>query len=73
MAKAKTAAKNTEVKSGASLGGERKTPKKDFTVAHVSDANGRIRSYSAQVHGEGFLDLANEFASKVEGRVVEAE
>ena len=38
----------------------------------VKDSNGAlIRHYSLKVHGETFRDLANEFAGKEEGRVVE--
>lgn len=41
-------------------------------VVNVLDGNGAfIRKYSLSVHGETFRDLANEFAGKEEGRVVE--
>ena len=41
-------------------------------VVKVLDGNGElIRKYSLSVHGEAFRDLANEFAGKEEGRVVE--
>jgi hypothetical protein len=37
----------------------------------VKNAAGEvIRHYSAEDHGDNFVELANEFASKVEGRVV---
>lgn len=49
-----------------------KTPKvKDAILAHVSKDGAFIRTYSLEVHGENFADLAREFASKVEGRKVE--
>ena len=37
----------------------------------VVDANGEvIREYSLEAHGEGFAELAEQFASKEEGRKV---
>lgn len=49
-------------------------PGKDHTLAHVHSANGEhIRTYSLADHGKAFCDLANQFASKEEGRVVTTE
>lgn len=66
----------------AKLGGDQHAPKGDFVagklpkghdVAHVDDEGGRIRTYSKEVHGDDFFENANEFASKVAGRVVVTE
>ena len=65
---AKAAAKQAEADAKKALGG-----KKNATVAHVEDANGRIRTYSKEVHGADFAVLAAEFAGKAEGRTVVAE
>lgn len=75
------ATKKAAAKKGKALGGAPAAPKppkvsgvKNPTVAHVDDANGeRIRTYTQEVHGDAFLDLAKEFAGKVEGRSVVAE
>ena len=54
------------------LGG--KAPAKSAKVVSVVDNHGEhIRSYSEKEHGEDFRALADEFASKVEGRKVVAE
>lgn len=50
-------------------------PSKNATAVSVLDKNGEvIRQYSQEKHGDSFLDHANEFAGKEEGRkVVEVE
>lgn len=45
---------------------------KNATVVHVDHEEGR-RTYSKEEHGDNFLDLAAEFAGKVEGRSVVAD
>lgn len=58
------------------LGGDAEPVKasKSDTVAHVYDRNEEvIRSYSKEQHGAEFIDHANEFASKEEGRRVVTE
>lgn len=52
------------------LGG--KAPAKNATEVNVIDSNGVIRTYSVEEHGKKFLEHAEEFASKVEGRKVVA-
>lgn len=42
----------------------------ESVAVNVVDSNGVIRTYSEKEHGKNFLDLANEFAGKVEGRKV---
>ena len=70
MAKAKTAAEKAaiaEAKAAAKLAAASSAEK-----VSVLDGNGAlIRQYSLKLHGEAFRDLANEFAGKEEGRVVE--
>ena len=47
--------------------------KKDKKVVSVfAPDGGFIRSYSEETHGKNFEELANEFASKEEGRTVAA-
>lgn len=58
------------------LGGEKSEVKagKGHTQAHVYDRNDEIlRTYTEEVHGDDFVDYANEFASKEEGRRVVTE
>lgn len=44
---------------------------KDVKAVVVNDKNGEaIREYSLKVHGDDFVKLASEFASKEEGREV---
>lgn len=63
MAKAKTAKAKAAAKLAAASTAE---------VVKVLDGNGAlIRKYSLSLHGETFRELANEFAGKEEGRVVE--
>lgn len=50
------------------LGG--KEPTKNATAVDVVDGSGVLRTYSKAQHGAKFLDHANEFAGKVEGRKV---
>lgn len=67
----------------ARLGGDPTTPpasepevtgnEKKAVVAHVDGANGRIRTYSKEVHGATFIESAKEFASKEQGRSVVVE
>lgn len=49
-----------EAAKAAKLGGGEKVD--------VFDNGNFVRSYSAEVHGEKFLDLANEFVGKKAGR-----
>lgn len=40
------------------------TPDKASTKAHVMDKHNRVaRTYTREIHGEQFLDLAHQFAS----------
>ena len=50
---------------------ETKTPKKtkNDNVAVVYNGNNEVRRYDLETHGEGFADLANEFAKKNEYQV----
>lgn len=83
MAAKKATSKRAPAKKTANVGGEAPAPRaraaapakpgKDHTLAHVSVNGERVRTYSVEDHGEGFADLANEFASKEEGRKVEFE
>lgn len=54
----------------AKLGGT--APAKNAKEVNVIDANGVIRTYSEAEHGKKFRELADEFASKAEGRKVVA-
>lgn len=66
MAKAKTAEEKAAAKAA------KLAAASTAEVVTVKDRNGEvIRSYSLEVHGETFRDLADEFAGKEEGRVVE--
>ncbi len=44
---------------------------KSASAVDVLDKNGAlVRTYSVKVHGKGFMDLAEEFAAKEEGRKI---
>ena len=43
------------------------------TIAHVSRNGEVIRTYTKEEHGDDFLEHAQSFASKEEGRTIETE
>ncbi len=51
----------------------RVTGPKNPTVAHVHGADGHIRTYSKEIHGEVFLDKAKEFAGQEADRKIVTE
>jgi len=50
----------------------KKTKPKDFNTAVVYDGKREVRRYDLETHGEGFADLAEQFAGK-KGYSVEFE
>lgn len=74
MGKAKTPeqkAADAKAKADAKLSGASAVAKAKSVDVHAPDGS-VIRTYSKERHGDGFLDHANEFASKVVGRKVVA-
>lgn len=53
-----------KVGGAAKVGSAGSKPPKDADAVAVADESGVIRTYSLEAHGEGFRDLADEFASK---------
>lgn len=75
-AKAEAKAKAAEEKAAAkaTADSDKLVASGKATVAHVYDKNDEcIRTYSEEVHGDVFLEYAESFASKVEGRRIVAE
>lgn len=66
---AKSTAAGADAQEG-KVGGA--APKKGATVVDVVGPEGVIRTYSQEEHGKKFLEYADEFAGKVEGRKVVA-
>lgn len=49
---------------------EKKEDKKEGKVVAVTvEWRGNVREYSKEIHGEKFMDLAKEFAGKVNGEL----
>lgn len=76
MSKAKTPEEKAAAKAAkesAKLAGAPVKAGKGDTVANVVRDDVVIRTYTKEKHGDEFVTLANEFASKVQGRKVVTE
>ena len=45
-------------------------PKGEFPLATVRNASGECREYSQEVHGDNYVELAEQYASKIGGKVI---